>query len=204
MNKVQACLQLDISSDYDLDDVREAYIDKVFEMKQAFLRTDVVPLLIRSKMKKIKQLNEAITSLDQPMNTVPDNVVDRFPQIREKSLHGFMTKYNIALPQVKYQISQATGIPLLEALQQYLDAQLQYYQFWAQVFSEDVLPSLDVKMTLFPNPMDVYSSCQSLGDQNELSQLDETQLMIIQKEVSRARKIMEKEVVNTTNPSENP
>lgn len=179
MNKAEACIILDISLEADLEEAMEAHANKIFEIRQQFLRGEVVPQLARSRQRKVAAINDAF----EAFQTLPRV---HAPEAEEAAFT--LENYQQGIASVKMQVASANGRALEGAIKQYVDFHIRYYNGLISIFKKIDTNGVEVKQTEVLDPMDFHRITSMPFE--ELS-LEEQKLLI--KELARCKLILSRE-----------
>jgi polysaccharide pyruvyl transferase WcaK-like protein len=178
MDKGLAQATLDVGTDIDESDLHDAYQEKLFELKQFFLRDDSSLKLLKLKVKRLLKLHEAFLLLSQSKEL--DIRALKFEAI---DYNTFLGDYQKRQSQIKLFISQSfNALELVNAFELIKTGQRAYFE-WLHI--KATLGKLDLDFKVEPTIQPISFELLKKLELGEV--LSEEEMKLVLGEVERVK-----------------
>lgn len=170
----------------DLDDLEDAYEEKLFEHKQFFLSKAVIPSVFLKRLEKVEILENAYASLNEETKQVQHFSVDPFEA--HPNIETHVQRYQVGRNQLKLFLTQAqNGQEIIQLVTEMIRLEAKFIAAWDWDETSPVLLGKE------PDPMDVWREIKVFGGTfEELKQNQNDAPIILVNEMKRLSLLFKK------------
>lgn len=158
------------------EEVLDAYDFEVFAIKKKFLQVILHPSLVKKHFEQIENLNSAVLAIIESQEIAQKSAHEILPNSHDIDhlVPDYIKKFN----SLRSKISNSSFTELSGAIKEFEETGIRYISELSKFISK--VEPIDVKMTDYPNEMDLVNDAKANGLQG----------VLVQKEINRAYKIV--------------